>query len=326
MTERKKDPFMSKKIALLLKLVVTVVFLFLCLRRIDISELPGLFRSINLYCLPYIFILNLLFVLLGAVNISILINSIKRISLLKVIEYYAYCWCLTLISPSQLGDVSLLLFFKKEEIPFHNTSSVYLIDKVITLFIYFSIAALGITVFLRDLGYVLHYFLLFILIGLLLSLYIILLLKKFNKFLYSRIIYDFFLNTIRDMISLIKNHRNIIFANFFLTCTKTIIMMLMYYMAFKAFQINVAPLNLLFITIIAALVAYLPISLGGVGVVEFCAIYLWSQLGVNEEGVLATYALLRLNNVVISMIIFAYFTIKFKQGPLNFIKQKQSCQ
>ena len=308
---------MSKKITFLLRFSVTSLLLFLCLRKINVRELPGLFQSINLNYLPYIFSLNLVFVFLGATNISILINSIKKIPFLKIIRFYSFCWCLTLISPGQLGDAALLLFFKKENIPFHNTSSIYLVDKIITLSIYLGISIFGILFFMRDLEYVLLYFLLFLLTGFLLSGCVLIILKIFQKNFNTNKFYKFIINTLRDIISLGKKQYLVVFLNFFLTLIKIMVMVLMYFMAFHAFHTDVRPLNLLFITVIASLVAYIPISLGGVGVVEFCAIYLWGSLGVNKEAVLATYALLRINNVILSFLLFLYFTIKYKGLKIN---------
>ena len=313
---------MNKKILFLIKTLITGSFLFLCIRKIDVGQLPILFKSIDIYCLPYIIFFNLLFIFLGAINISILINSIVKIPILRVVQYYTFCWCLTLISPGQLGDVSLLLFFKKEKIPFHDTGSVYIIDKIVTLVIYLTIATVGLSLSLRGFAYILYVFVGAIVICLLSCLALALVLKRFNQFRYLQRIYDFFVKTMQGVMFVIRNHNDVIFLNFLLTIIKTLVMVLMYYLAFNAFHINVANFNLVFITVISAIVAYLPISLGGVGVVEFCAIYLWSQLGVPEEVVLGAYALLRLNNIILGFVVFVYFTIRFKSRTLKSLNQK----
>jgi uncharacterized protein (TIRG00374 family) len=81
--------------------------------------------------------------------------------------------------------------------------------------------------------------------------------------------------------------------NITITIVKWFVLSLIYYLAFRSFGIETKWPEVGIIPIISTLVGYIPISLGGIGAVELCAVYLFSLISIDRIYVIDVYIFLR---------------------------------
>jgi uncharacterized protein (TIRG00374 family) len=78
-----------------------------------------------------------------------------------------------------------------------------------------------------------------------------------------------------------------------LTMIKWVAVSVTYYLAFYSFGVNVTWPEIGIIPIISTLIGYIPISVGGIGTVELCAVYLFSSISIDRVYVIDVYIFLR---------------------------------
>jgi uncharacterized membrane protein YbhN (UPF0104 family) len=78
-----------------------------------------------------------------------------------------------------------------------------------------------------------------------------------------------------------------------LTAIKWIVMTAMYLLAFRVFGARISPASAATIPVIASLVGYVPITIGGAGTMEWTAVTLFGGLGVDQSTVVVAYLFLR---------------------------------
>lgn len=83
------------------------------------------------------------FFLLGSVNVWWLLQCRHAIRYATFLRSYAYGFSLGLLSPGQIGDVSLVLFLRNGGVPVSKSGAAYTMDKLITLLVLSLIAVFG---------------------------------------------------------------------------------------------------------------------------------------------------------------------------------------
>jgi hypothetical protein len=249
--------------------------------------------------------LSLLF-FLGALNVWILLRAMRPIPLLEFVMAYAYSWALSLISPGQAGDASLLLFMRRYDVPLRQSGAAYTLDKAISLLLFGCVAgagAFGAIKEFKDLRIPFLVFGLAIVAGALVTALV------FSKFLAgggerpSR--WDLF----KLELSTFREKWHVLLLNFGMTIIKWIMVSLTYGLAFRSFGVPVAWRDIAVIPIVATLVGYIPVSLAGIGTVEVTAVFLFGKVGVEQPAVVSTYLLLR--TLQFSLAIFLLAGLRF---------------
>ena len=90
-----------------------------------------------------------------------------------------------------------------------------------------------------------------------------------------------------------RAHPGTLAANVALTGVKWLVMALLYLWAFRAFGTTVGLVPAATIPVISSLVGYLPVTVGGIGTMEWTAVALFGGLGIAGPAVLMVYLFLR---------------------------------
>lgn len=258
---------------------------------VGLNSLWATFLKINFLWGILAAICNLTFFVLGAFNIWLLLRVMQPIPFTEYARSYIYALSINLFAPGQLGDASIALFLKKQGIPLRRSGLAYLIDKIVTVFVLFCIAWYGAHIFLPEINPV--WFIVMPFAGLSAIVFAIVIIQKVpSDFKYVLKAKQWTISTLDELKS-VRDKWHILILNTFLTIVKWLVMCLSYYCAFRSFGQFIPWPEIGIIPVLSTLVGYIPVSVGGIGTVEYSAVSLFSIMGVAETIVLSTYLFLR---------------------------------
>jgi len=280
---------------------VSVCLVVILLFSVGIDSLGSVIRQIRIVWLPVILATVLFPMFLGAFNIWILLNSQAKITFNKFFQAYIHAYATGLIIPGQIGDVSLALFLRSNKISVYHSGVAYLIDKTISLFIGVSLGLVGLHHYFSG-----NYISLNVSnsIGIIFVFSIILGIIGFailKKFLFSRTSllrtfwgrFVWYIKRVYSSFRVYFSYWHLIVLNALLSLLKWCIVIASFILAFAAVGVKVQILDGALVPIMASLVGYLPISIGGVGPVEITAGYIFGLINIKLSSVIAVYAILR---------------------------------
>jgi len=257
--------------------------------RIETSIIVG-------FCLVILFII-------GALNVWLLLRTLHSIKFISFLNIYSYSWAASLITPGQAGDATLIVFLKRYGIPLRSTGITYLIDKILTVGVFFGIAWYGSYKLIPELNRIWFPMLI-------LGVMSIILIYAFIKFTPKRpqILKKVrsYIDEILSELDVIRKKWYVLILNIFITVMKWLVITICYFMAFLSFNAHVKWPEIAVIPILSTLVGYIPISIGGIGTVELTATHLFSKVGVEQSIVLSAYLLLRTLQYVIAGIMISF--------------------
>lgn len=244
-------------------------------------------------------------ILLGSFNQYILFKPILKLPFKKFIFTYFKAYITGLFLPSQVGDASIVFFLRHSGLRYSQSFSIYLWDKYITLFLYVVILFL----FLSDiLGYPIFFIPIILLLFLCLSigsLYFISTLGNIQSLeRWLGRLNSFLKNIAHEIIEYTKIHPLRLFNNFILTCIKICLVMACYHSMFSAFGHMTSLWKIGISSIASGIVAYLPVSIQGVGTVEATAIWIFGRLNISPADVLSGFLLLRACGYILAIVVF----------------------
>jgi uncharacterized protein (TIRG00374 family) len=108
-----------------------------------------------------------------------------------------------------------------------------------------------------------------------------------------------------------------IVINIIVTIVKWLVLSLIYYLTFCAFGVDVKWPEVGIIPIISTLVGYIPISIGGIGTVELCAVYLFSLISIDRVYVIDVYIFLRFITYVQAGLILGLCNWQFRRARVT---------
>ncbi len=227
-----------------------------------------------------------IFFLLGSVNVWWLLQCRHAIRYATFLRSYAYGFSLGLLSPGQIGDVSLVLFLRNGGVPVSKSGAAYTMDKLITLLVLSLIAVFGLLRYrLLSVGHLLIG--VAILAGVAGVTWLLIARGRSGNRLVTAI------QKIAREIAEYRFHLKTILGNVLLTGLKWLVLCVAYYLAFLAFGTSVRWPDIGVIPVMSTLVGYIPISVAGIGTVEVSAVMLFKMLGVAEAIVISVYLFLR---------------------------------
>jgi len=234
---------------------------------------------------------SMFFLFLGAINIWLLLRAMHSISFFKFMKSYIFSYSVNLFTPGQIGDASLGLFLKKQGVPYSQSTVAYSIDKGVTALVLLSIAGVGVKMFLPQVN--LKWLIILPLVAGTFMVTIgggIWFIGWNCRFL--RRLQNLLKNAILEL-TIFKDRWYLIVVNLSLTVAKWLVMSLTFYLGFYCLGVSISWPEIGIIPATSTIVAYIPISIGGLGTVEFLAIYLFSLIAVDEVKVLGAYLFLR---------------------------------
>lgn len=298
-----------------MKSLVTLCLVIFLLYSCDLTLLTCVLLSADLSFAFATFMAMLLLMFLGAINLWLLVNSIHKIPFSMFIYSYSYGFAISLFTPSQLGDASIAFFLKKHGIYYSKSALAYSVDKAISMSSILMIGYFGTTFLYPEQKFVPWIFAFQLLILLIASMAVAILTRFHPKTntLVGRI-NQFVCNVHTEFIKWHYKYR-LILVNCILTIVKWFVLSAVYYMAFLSFGIRVPWPGIGIIPIVSTLIGYIPISIGGLGTVELCAVYLFSLVSVDKVYVINAYIILRLMTYLQAGLLLALCKWRSKRAP-----------
>ena len=300
----------KKKIGLILKIAISALLLFILFSEVGINEPLSLLKNVDLGILLIIFILSIIVLFIGSLNIKILANKLnKQIGIWRMFNYYTTSHSIGNLLPGKFGDLSILYFFKKDGLKIGESGAMYFIDKAISLALLLLASLIGMFIFIEPLGRgtIIFLFALFLIL-------LIFLLGYRKIFIFAKRILGNYLQKFEGFQSTIelylRHGKKEIFYNFVLTLVRLLLSALVILLAFKSIDpdIQIRFIHVITIYALTAIISLLPISLSGLGIRESIAVLLYSYLGISPQLSFSAYLLLLIFKVVFTaLFILKYF-------------------
>lgn len=284
---------MKKKIILLLRLFLSFLILFLLVYKIGFTSILQNILSANIFLIFVVLFIWLILFMLGTYNFIILLKPFNiRIHFLKLFKYYMLAWSSGLFFPGKAGELVLLHFFKKERIEIGKGLAVYLLDKLITLFILLILSILGFMIFSsfkQALGSL-------IILLLVLAIFLFFILTKIGREFITKYILGkystLFSGFSKTLFYFLRSYKSALLKNIMITILKSFIGALATFILFLSFGISINFFYILIIDSIITIISFIPITPNGLGVKESSAVLLYSLLNIDSIAIVtSTYIL-----------------------------------
>ncbi len=287
---KEKNGWKQKAINLLKVLVSTALIYFL-IRNIGLEKLWLALKSTNLWILSLVLPIKLFSLLLNGVNVTLFLQAIgKKIKFWKVVVWSNLAWSIGLFFPGRVGEFSIIYFLKSEGVEFGESTAVALLDKMTTFFVLSVLSIIGVFYYFSFTSALwLAGILLAIMIG---SVAIFLnarlrgLVKEYLLRKYARLFKGF-----NDSFRRILGNKEMLAGNMAVTAIKWFFSLFAFTVIFLSLGASVRVTDVILISSLATIISLIPISMGGIGLREYSAVYLFSRLGVAPEITLVTYLL-----------------------------------
>lgn len=251
--------------------------------------------------------LSLAWLFLGAYNVWILLRRLAPVSLSEYTEVYVTSWATALLLPGQLGDAAQVVLLRRHGVPQAASGAAYLSDKVISVTWLLLVAAYGVGRYAPRQGAVWG---LALLVGVVvLGGIAAVLLFRFpagSDGLMLRV--KLSAERLREHLAIFVRAPSMLMRNFVQTVLKWILMAFIYLATFRAFGSSIDLDAAATIPVMSSFVGYIPISPGGAGTVEWTAVLLFAQTGVDEATVLSVYLFLRVLLLALTLLALLAFS------------------
>ncbi len=277
---------MQKKYRHLLKIIVSISILVAIFLKVGVKETIVHLKNADLMFIILIVCFQIITLLLGATNIFILAQKMKKdLTFRSVLKDYLIIWPIGLFFPSKLSDVGMVYLLKKRDIEVGKAVATMIIDNAITLWVIALFSLIGIYAFFGMTSTLLAGML--IIVGIALGAFLI---SPYAKNFVKRVILKkkavYFKGFSRGLTEL-NEDKSVLLVNIFLTVLKLMSIFFTYHLAFLAINKTIEFSQVIQVTSISRLATFLPITINGLGLKEGIAIYLFNILGVAGSVVLS---------------------------------------
>lgn len=295
---------------IIIRLTFGILLVLLLISNVSIEKL---IQSLANVTFPHFFLAIFYLyasIILGSFNQYILFTAFSNMSYKTFFFAYLKAFSIGLLLPGQIGDVSIAFFLKSEGLYYSQTLSVYILDKFLTFILYVSV----LIIFVGD---IMRYpaiisILLLIAIGVLMPIVFYIILRLTRSFPLSwqkNRLLRFIHNLSSQLFFFAKHHPLLLLINFLLTILKLGLVMFCYHAMLAALNYSLSVWKVGLAAIASGIIAYIPVSIQGLGTVEAVALLNFKKLGVGPPDVLACYLLLRSNIYILASL--AYAVISF---------------
>jgi len=296
-----------------MKIVITTSLITYLMYSSNIAMLAATLSNIKLSLAGLTFIILPLVLCIGGINLWLLMNSISRIPLNIFIRAYSYAYAVNLFSPGQLGDISVALFLKKNGVYYSHSTLAYAVDKFISMMFAISIGYIGVRFLLTDLAGQIWIFAIPVICVICAMTCVVLIVYMPSDTGRIGRVKQFIKNTYKEAV-LWDAKYTLILLNIALTIIRWLVLSVTYYLAFRAFGIEAKWPEVGIIPIISTLIGYIPISVGGIGTVELCAVYLFSLISIDRVYVIDVYIFIRFITYLQAGVILGLCTWQFRRA------------
>lgn len=286
-----------KKILIYLKLGFGLLVFLALINYLDPEMVIAQFAGLSIPWVVAAAIMISLSTTLGTINVHLFVNRDGEVGITKFFPIYWTAWAFSLVIPGQVGDVaSLSVMMRRYGIDWHKTLGRSLVDKMISFALMFALAVFGIfsIVSFSSLSteiYISASIVLAAIISVLFALR-----KRIGKALAPERpgIGGLIGRAIAEIGVTIRHSPRKVLLNAALTCIKIGLIGGSYWCMFAALGYQELRLDkVIFLTAASSMVAYVPVSINGLGTVEAAGIMLFATLGISKPAIFSAYLALR---------------------------------
>lgn len=308
------DPERKSLLEAFARAIVAVVLLVILISYVKTDELIG---SLLKAWLPYL-LLAIFYqyasVLIGSINQYILFQPFLTLPFRQFASSYFKAFVAGLLFPGQLGDVSIVLFLKSQGLYYSQSLAVYMWDKCITLIFYLGMVFMVLT----DLMGYPKFLSPILLLGLVIfSAFLVYSVSTFGLFRFferwAGSFIQFAQNTVSQIFIYGRRHPIRLLFNCILTCLKFFLVMSCYHAVFTSLGYVLSVWKVGVSSIASGIVAYIPISIHGLGTVEATAMWIFGRLNVASSDVLSSFLVLRASVYILAFFIFGLICLLDKE-------------
>jgi len=259
-----------------------------------------------------------LFVLLGGIKFWVLHQGLTPVPFSSFITHFVVATSFGAFTPASLGDFSLAAFLRREQIPVHESMSVIVVDRAVTLSMY-------VAIFLPlTFGLFMHTGHLWWIPGSvmvsgtsLLALNRVVAVRRAVRRVLRSFPVPFLSDFLATTSTLLLQHPWHLLSNVGLTFLRCLVSGLVVQCVLWAVGERLPFLPVLYTTNTIAILNLLPISLAGLGVYESGGVTILGQLGFDQERIFVAFIYLRAYVLLSSLLILAFTYLRAdKRGRL----------
>ncbi len=301
---------MKSKIRIFLEIFFCILILGFLISKIHIRETIGIISTIDFFWISIAILVYIISLIITAYSLKVLFDSIKHTPLMEWMHFYLMSFSMGLVLPGRAGDLSIIYFAKKKGFDIGASTALTITDKLITLIIFGTIAALGIFTILNSTE--LYWGLLFAGICILGGLFLFTSLgRKWSRKIMGKYA-DGFQGFSKTFKNLLLHHKDKIFINIIITFLRPLGNALLIILIFKAMGLEVSLFYTILINAVTLIVSLIPLTPNGLGIREGVGTFLFSRIGIPLEASVAMYVIILLMNYTTGIIGTSYYLIKKK--------------
>jgi uncharacterized membrane protein YbhN (UPF0104 family) len=275
----------------LLRFCAAVLLFGLLLWIVDPKELLATLLRADALLVAALFGLALVWLFLGALNVWILLRRRNAIPLVSFTEVYVTSWSMGLLIPGQLGDATQILLLRRHGVAVASSAAAYTIDKIISLCMFGLIGAYGVARFSVAVSPGTA-FAVACVAAILAACVIVSAVRLMPGSRLPRRVGEF-LKSISTEIASFAVQPGLVGLNALISIVKWLVMASMYSMVFAALSVAISFESAATIPVVSSLVAYIPITVAGLGTMEWTAVGLFRGIGIAPVDVVGAYLVMR---------------------------------
>lgn len=265
-----------------LRAIFAFTFLAFIIMYIGPAKLVGALLSANPFFVFLAILLALLLLTMNAFAINLLLKHMLVISFSDFFKKYIISWAFGTMLPGRLGDFSLG-FLLRDKIPASKTFAVVLIDKLLTLLLYSSVTLIWIFYLFAN-NAILQLVPAVVLLWL--ALMAVLFSKQMKQFILG-VVKKYFENHnlaisyfSETFFFLLNKKRTAILGNFLASVLRMLTIAAIFYLLLLSFGVQPNYPALVIIVAMVAIMAFIPVSINGLGLREASFIFLCAQIDI----------------------------------------------
>ena len=312
-----------KQINFIIRIGLGLLILFILIYNIGIKDTLSKIVSVDLFLFALILILFFINFIIKVLNYKILILPLKKkIKFFRLLYYTFVSWSLGLFIPGKIGEFSLVVLLKKENIPEGHGAVISLLDNLATFSLLATFSIIGFFMFfsfittMKLILIIFFFWMLFVTFIItkkgrdLIKTYI---LRKYSiKFQgFSKLLFYYF-----------KEQKSILALNVILTFFKWWIHAFMIYLLFYAYNQNISIFLIFLINSMLTIISLIPISISGLGVRESIAVLIYHFIfNIDNAIILSAYLIPLIISYVTATIILLFVVGKIDLSMSSLLKK-----
>jgi uncharacterized protein (TIRG00374 family) len=299
---------MKSWLKFLIKTIIGIVILGILIYTVDIQQVWSAIKTINLWwIIPALMFLGLHY-LFCIINLKVVVDRFQEIKLKDAAQYYFMTLAAGAILPSRLGDLSIMLFLKKEKIDNHKIGAIFMMLTGLSFLFAISVALIGLYYFF---GKVMLPLIAISAAGIILCILMLnygswlkLFLKIMPQFIRKHI------EKYTDAVQFFMDDKKRLYRIAGIMLLRWGCKAMYLFFLFLAFREFVWPQVILLVMCTEIFTTVIPITVGGTGFRESLAVYLFGLRGIAQATTLSVYLLQLFIFYIVVIISLSFLKLK----------------